>query len=76
MGAIALNNSGEMNVEEAAQYCLGRGWNITSKTIRNKLAKHEGPRHIKRFGRIFFLAADLDAWIAANTEVRKAFGRR
>lgn len=70
MGAKKLNNSGEMDTVQAAEYCL-----MKPKTLRNYLAMGQGPRCIKRFGRLIFLAADLDAWVKHNTVTRKAMGR-
>ncbi len=68
---IALKElSGEMDVTDAAKYCA-----VSPKTIYNAISQGQGPRHIKRFNRLIFIAADLDAWIRANTVVKKAFCR-
>lgn len=71
--ARKLDNNGEMSTEQAASYIAMRlGRSFTTKTLRNYLAMQQGPRCIKRFGRLSFLAADLDAWIKVNSEVRRA----
>lgn len=70
-GAALRINSGEMNIGQAAEYC-----GINPKTLYNRIADNQGPRHIKKFGRLIFLAGDLDAWINQNTVIKKAFGRR
>lgn len=61
-------NSGEMNVAQAAEY-LG----LSVKRLYNVLHERQGPRCIKRSGRLYFLAADLDAWQKARTTIRRAF---
>lgn len=63
-----LPNRTEMPFGEAAQY-LG----IAKQTLRNKLARGEGPEVIKRFGRLYFRRADLDAYLKQNTERRRAY---
>ena len=78
MGEAAkkLDNSGEMSIEEAAAYIAAKLRKpYTVKTLRNKLADAQGPRHISRFGVRIFLQADLDAWIGTNTRVVKAFSK-
>lgn len=70
MTAVLRINSGEMNVDQAAEYC-----GMSRRTLYARITAGQGPRHIKRFRRVVFLAGDLDAWIKANTEVKKAFGR-
>jgi hypothetical protein len=60
----------EMDVIEAAGY-LG----INPKTLRNKIYAGVGPRHTKRFGRLRFAAADLDAYMSAAGHVREAYFR-
>lgn len=66
--ALKIDNSGEMDVEQAAAYCK-----IKPKTLYNKISAGQGPRHIKKFGNLVFFSSDLDQWIKANTKVIKAF---
>jgi excisionase family DNA binding protein len=58
----------EMTLEEAAEY-LG----IRPQTLRNRMSRKEGPENVKNFGRLRFRKADLDAYIKANTERRRAY---
>ena len=60
--------SGSLDSKEAAHY-LG----LHVRTLRNKIVNGEGPRHEKRFGKLLFRKADLDAYLKSVTEVRQAF---
>lgn len=70
MGVTALKMNGEMNVEQAAEY-IG----ISKSRLYSVISEGQGPRHVKRFGRLIFLAGDLDAWLKQITVVKRAFGR-
>ena len=64
--ALKLKPSGEMSVQEAAAYC-----GISYRTLYNRVSDGEGPRHLKRFGRLVFLSSDLDQWIKDKTKIIK-----
>lgn len=65
-----------MNIQEAAKYLsekLRRPY--SAKSLANRISEGQGPRRIVRFGKPIFIAADLDAWVEANTRVVKAFSK-
>ena len=69
-GVVDIKNTGEMSVEQAARYC-----GLSIKTLYCRISLGQGPRHLKRFGRLIFLAGDLEKWIEHNTSVVKAFSK-
>lgn len=55
----------ELSVAEAAAFL-----EMSTKTLRNRMSAGTGPRNTKRFGRVYFLRKDLEAYKRANTELR------
>jgi hypothetical protein len=64
-----------MNLAEAAEYlglkARGKAW--SPQTLRNRISEGRGPRHQKRFGRLVFDRADLDAFVKAETQTVGAY---
>lgn len=67
---IEFPKNKNLGINEAAAY-IG----LSPRTLRNKIFNGDGPRHTKRFGRLYFLIADLDAYLANESQVREAYGR-
>lgn len=58
----------DLFLEEAAKYL-----EIAPQTLRNRIARGEGPRHEKRNGRLRFKTKDLDSYSKQFVEIRAAF---
>lgn len=70
MRVLKLVNSAdeELKSDEAAAY-LG----LTPRTLIQKIHMGSGPRHVRRFGRLWFRADDLRAFKKESEEQREAF---
>jgi hypothetical protein len=65
---IDFLKNGRILMNDAAAY-LG----LSPKTLRNRIFEGKGPRHEKRFGRLYFLVVDLDAYLESESRVREAY---
>lgn len=62
-----------LSLPEAARFLTLIGYEISAKTLSNKLYDNAGPRVGKRGGRRCFRKADLRAWKAQETEFKNAY---
>lgn len=65
---VSFPKNTQLALNDAAEY-LG----ISPKTLRNKIFSGKAPRHVKRFGRLYFLVIDLDAFLEQEGRVREAY---
>ena len=65
-----------MSRQEAVEYLKTKhGYEISTKTLTNKIGAGEGPDVEYIFGRPQFKPEALDRWMMANREMKRAFSR-